>query len=49
MSLFAMIVVDTTYVVDSQSTDYKETQKELYDELAEQLIDNYFYGAAAGG
>lgn len=48
MSLFAMIVVDT-YLVCSQSTECKETQKEFYDELAEDLIDNSFDGAAAGG
>jgi hypothetical protein len=48
MSLFAMIVVDT-YLVYSQSTDSEGTQKDFYHDLAEDLIDNNFDGAAAGG
>jgi hypothetical protein len=48
MSLFAMIVVDT-YLVYSQSTESEKTQKDFYNDLAEDLIDNNFDGAAAGG
>jgi hypothetical protein len=48
LSLFAIIVVDT-YLVYSQSTDCEETQKEIYHEPIEELIDNNFDGAAAGG
>jgi hypothetical protein len=47
MSLFAMIVVDT-YLVYSQSTDSEWTQKDFYHDLAEDLIDNNFDGAAEG-
>jgi hypothetical protein len=48
MSRFAMIVVNT-YLFYSQSTECKETQKDFYDELVEDLIDNNFDGAADGG
>jgi hypothetical protein len=48
ISLFAMIVVDT-YLVHSKSTESDQTQKDFYEEVAEELIDNNYDGAAAGG
>ena len=44
-----MIVVDT-YLVYCQSTECKDdTQKQFYEQLAEELIDNKYDGAAANG
>jgi hypothetical protein len=50
MPLFAMIVVDTC-LVHSKSTESKKTQKDYYEDLAEELIDNTYDGAptAAAG
>jgi hypothetical protein len=48
MSLFLMIMVDT-YLVYSQSTASEGTPTDFYHELAEDLIDDNFDGAAAGG
>lgn len=46
MSIFAMIVVDTWLVYDrcvqAQQAGQRETQKEFYSNLAEELIDNTF-------